>query len=80
MDGWFFEPAIMLLERGHFVAAVHVVTPLIEALQERYEGKPSRGSSANFFKEQASKMFTINDEALALLYGGYAVALSIMVS
>ena len=70
MNGWFFESAIMLLERGHSVAAVHLVTPLIEALQERYEGKPSKGKSAIFFKEQAKKMFAINDEALALFYSG----------
>ena len=70
MSGWFFEPAIMLLHQGHSVASVHIVTPLIEALQERYEGEPSKGKSAHFFKKRAKEMFGLSDNALALLYGG----------
>jgi hypothetical protein len=70
MNGWFFEPATKLLQQGDSVAAIHIVTPLIEALQERYEGKSSKGKSADFFKKRAKETFRIGDDAAALLYAG----------
>jgi hypothetical protein len=70
MAGWFFEPANRLLQIGSDVAAVHIVTPLIEALEERYCGESSKNQSAKFFKRRAKALFGLADEPLNLLYGG----------
>jgi len=46
MQGWFFDPALKLLDEANSsVVAVHIVTPLIEALEcyklgESSDGKP----------------------------------------
>lgn len=71
MQGWFFEPACELLEKGHIVAAVHLVTPLIEALHEHYQGESSRGKSRKFFQARAHILFpNLNQDAYDLLYKG----------
>lgn len=71
MDGWFFQPARSLLNIGYDVAAIIIVTPLVEALQERYEGNSSIGKSSIFFKRRAKIIFNLNNEnALQLLYNG----------
>lgn len=75
MQGWFFDPALKLLDEANSsVVAVHIVTPLIEALRCYILGrKPSRGESSNFFKDQAGEIFPLlqnNENARNLLYKG----------
>jgi hypothetical protein len=70
MDGWFFDVANVLIERDKDVAAVHIVTPLIEALEERYRGKSSKDCSKEFFKERAKKILALPEEGIEVLYGG----------
>ncbi len=77
MEGWFFEPANMLLEKDHTIAAVHIVTPLIEALENYIQGESSRGKSEKHFTESAGKIFPDisdnkdeNETAIKLLYRG----------
>lgn len=73
MEGWFFEPANMLLEKDHTIAAVHIVTPLIEALENYIQGESSRGKSEKYFTESAGKIFpdiSDNETAIKLLYRG----------
>lgn len=70
MNGWFFDPAKRLLLEGGSVAAVHIVTPLIEALEERYEGKSSNNQSTEYFIKRAKIIFPIDDEAITLLHKG----------
>lgn len=70
MTGWFFEPALNLLDNGHDVAAVQLVTPLIEALEEHYRGTSSRNKSCEFFKSRAKQIFGIEEEPLNPLYKG----------
>ncbi|MDX2256522.1 MAG: hypothetical protein NW214_13490 [Pseudanabaenaceae cyanobacterium bins.39] len=53
MQGWFFEPAIKLLDDNCAVAAVHLVTPLIEALEIYSNGKTGKRD----FRNQAEKIF-----------------------
>lgn len=52
MEGWFFTPAKNLLDDNHVIAAIGIVTPLIESLQVYKSGKPK----ANF-TERAKKIF-----------------------
>ena len=71
MAGWFFEPAEDLLRKQQDVAAVHLVTPMIEALEQRYKGIYTPGHSRQFFKERADIMFRLgSNTVLDLLYGG----------
>ena len=71
MEGWFFLPAEILLKDGHDIAAIHMVTPLIEALEERYMGKSSNGKSGAFFTNRAKKIFpNLDTKGLEILYGG----------
>lgn len=71
MAGWFFDVAQRLMEQRQDVAAVHMITPLIEALEEHMRGQPSRGKSAEFFKAGVRRLFNLTDpQALNLIYGG----------
>lgn len=72
MEGWFFKPALALLEENESVAAIHIVTPLIEALEERYRGEQSKSKSRCFFCRRANIIFDLkgNKEALNLLHQG----------
>lgn len=76
MQGWFFDPALKLVDDvNSLVVAVHIVTPLIEALRCYILGrKTERGeSSSNFFKEQADEIFPLlqgDKPARNLLYYG----------
>jgi len=70
-DGWFFRPAKQLLEHDHEVAAVHIVTPLIESLEEKIQGVSSKGQSAKFFKDRATAIFPNADPSdIDVLYSG----------
>jgi hypothetical protein len=70
-EGWFFRPALALVESGQTVAAVHLVTPLIEALEEHYRGVSSKNNSASFFKARARVIFAgLSPEGIDLLYSG----------
>jgi hypothetical protein len=58
MESWFFQPATEMIKSGNEVAAVHIVTPLIEALELRYQGMPdSNNQSGKFFKSRAKEIF-----------------------
>lgn len=73
MQGWFFDPVHMLLENHQTVVAVHIVTPLIEALENYIQGESSTGNSRNFFKTRAKAIFPClddDDDAVDLLYKG----------
>ena len=76
MQGWFFDPALKLVDESNSsVVAVHIVTPLIEALRCYILGrKPSRGEKSSiFFKDQADEIFPLlqgNEPARELLYKG----------
>ncbi|MGA7383419.1 MAG: hypothetical protein WBW81_01585 [Methylocella sp.] len=71
VTGWFFDVAVKLLQEGQDVAAVHLVTPLIEALEERVRGEPSTGHSEDFFTASAQRILNLTDQkGLKLLYGG----------
>ena len=75
MQGWFFDPALKLVDEvNSLVVAVHIVTPLIEALRCYISGrKTRRGESMEFFQVQADEIFPSlqNDgRARNLLYKG----------
>lgn len=71
VEGWFFKPAINLIRQNNEVAAVYLVTPLIEALEQRYRGQSSQGQEGNFFKDRASKIFPeLDPQQVILLYKG----------
>jgi hypothetical protein len=71
MTGWFFEVAERLLLEHQDVAAVHMVTPLIEAIEEHIRGESSKYKSAEFFKASVKRIFGLTDsDALNLIYGG----------
>ncbi len=70
MESWFFKPAEEMIASGNDVAAVHLVTPLIEALEIRYRGMQSNNQSGKFFKDRAKEIFQLDDVALGILYGG----------
>lgn len=75
MQGWFFDPALKLVDDvNSSVVAVHIVTPLIEALRCYILGrKPSGRESSDFFKDQADEIFPLlqnNKDARNLLYKG----------
>ncbi|MEA5485702.1 MULTISPECIES: hypothetical protein [Pseudanabaena] len=75
MQGWFFDPALNLVDDiNSSVVAVHIVTPLIEALRCYILGKkPIARESSTFFKEQADEIFPLlqnNEVARNLLYKG----------
>ena len=52
MESWFFTPAYNLLDNNHLMAAICIVTPLIESLEIYKSGKPE----ANFIVA-AQKIF-----------------------
>ncbi len=70
MTGWFFEPAMKLLSVDQDIAAVHIVTPLIEALGQRYQGESSQGRSREVFEMMAKEIFGIDDVTATLIYKG----------
>jgi hypothetical protein len=75
MQGWFFDQALKLVDEANSsVVAVHIVTPLIEALRCYMLGrKPSTRESGDFFKNQADEIFSLlqnNEGARNLLYKG----------
>lgn len=55
MQGWFFTPALELLNNNYAMASVHLVTPLIEALGVYENGCQSKSGSD--FKNQAKVIF-----------------------
>ncbi|BAY10728.1 hypothetical protein [Calothrix sp. NIES-2098] len=70
-QGWFFEPALKLIENDQTVVAVHIVTPLIKSLENYIQGKSSHGQSSTFFKNRAKAIFSfLDDNAINLLYQG----------
>jgi hypothetical protein len=71
MTGWFFDVADRLLQERQNVAAVSIITPLVEALEEHIRGESSKNKSSEFFTASAKRIFGLTDEhALKLLYGG----------
>jgi hypothetical protein len=71
MQGWFFDPVHMLIENYQTVVAVHIVTPLIEALENYIRGESSRRNSGDFFKSRAKVIFPcLDDTTVDLLYKG----------
>lgn len=72
MEGWFFKSAYELIKMNQVVVAVHVVTPLIEALENYIRGKSSRSNLATlFFKSRAKQIFSsLDDNEIELLYKG----------
>ncbi len=70
MDGWFFKPAIKLLSMNQDIAAVHIVTPLIEALGQRYGGGSGEKPSGKVFKDTAKEIFDIDCNTATLIYKG----------
>ena len=64
MQGWFFTPALELLNDNYAMASVHLVTPLIEALriyhkgiEDNPNGKKERKTSQTDFTYQAKEIF-----------------------
>jgi hypothetical protein len=71
MQGWFFEPVHTLIENHQTVVAVHIVTPLIEALENYIRGESSRSNPGDFFKTRAKAIFpSLDDNIVNLLYKG----------
>lgn len=71
MQGWFFEPVHMLVKNHQTVVAVHIVTPLIEALENYIRRDSSRNNSRDFFTTRAKAIFPYLDgDAVDLLYKG----------
>ncbi|OIP75392.1 MAG: hypothetical protein AUK48_07650 [Oscillatoriales cyanobacterium CG2_30_44_21] len=70
MQGWFFKPALELLNNNYAMASVHLVTPLIEALEIYHKGEA--GSSKSDFTNQAKQIFTSlsKNGAITFLYHG----------
>ena len=68
MRGWFFDPARRLLNEDYKVAAVHLVTPLIEALEEHARGESSQRRSGRFFKQRAGRIFDLCPESPAIRF------------
>ena len=57
VHGWFLRPAKTLADSNHEMAAIHLVTPLIEDLEQRYRGVSSRGQEKEFFRAGAKRVF-----------------------
>lgn len=55
MQGWFFTPALELLNNNYAMASVNLVTPLIEALEIYHNGVASK--SELDFEKQAKTIF-----------------------
>jgi hypothetical protein len=70
MESWFFDPAQRLVKAGEHIAAAHIVTPMIEALENRYQGESSKGRSEEFFTRRAKQIFSIDDATIGILYRG----------
>ena len=72
MEGWFFTPAKNLLNDNHVMAAICIVTPLIESLEIYKSGKPK----ANFIGA-AKKLFPhLCKKPIDLLYQGVRCGLA----
>lgn len=71
MQGWFFDPARELVSKDQSIAAVHIVTPLIESLAIYKQGKSSSRQSEIFFTNSAKDIFSLGDsdtKKLRILY------------
>lgn len=70
MTGWFIEPARRLLRDDNAVAAVQLVTPLVEALEELHRGESSQHQSETFFRRRAAILFSCDEDSTKMLYSG----------